>query len=124
MLRWLRGTPRASAPLPVLNEVAEPWAAASAAATALLDDALPCVDAVEECARTCQLSTCSRGRGALVVRVNCATPDACRLRALGVYEGARVNVVDSRNGLLLEVRGSRIALGAAVAASIAVVPLP
>jgi Fe2+ transport system protein FeoA len=124
MLRWLRGTSRASAPLPVTNEIAEPWAANSAAATALLDDELSYSDVADECARTCQLSTCSRGRGALVVRVDCDTPDACRLRALGVYEGARVNVVDSRNGLLLEVRGSRIALGAAVAASIAVVPLP
>jgi Fe2+ transport system protein FeoA len=60
----------------------------------------------------------------VIVGVNCSASDACRLRALGVYEGARVDVVDSRNGLLLQVRGSRIALGAAVAAAIAVIPIP
>lgn len=124
MLRWLRGSSRQTAPVVAIDENVASWTAAPAVAPALVVDAPLCADGVDECERTCQLSTCSRGRGALVVRVECPTPDACRLRALGVYEGALVNVVDSRNGLLLEVRGSRIALGAAVAASIAVVPLP
>ena len=75
-----------------------------------------------ECATACPLADCARGHQAVVVRVDCDAADACRLRALGVYEGARVDVVDSRNGLLLQVRGSRIALGAAVAAAIAVIP--
>ena len=43
---------------------------------------------------------------------------------MGIYEGARVSVVDSRNGLLLQVRGARLAIGAAVAAAITVIPLP
>lgn len=76
-----------------------------------------------DCPTACALSHCGRGRQAVVVRVACESADACRLRALGVYEGARVDVVDCRNGLLLEVRGSRIALGSAVAAAIAVIPL-
>jgi Fe2+ transport system protein FeoA len=72
---------------------------------------------------SCQLLECGRGHKAVVVRVDCDSSDACRLRALGVYEGARVDVVDSRNGLLLQVRGSRIALAASVAAAIAVIPV-
>lgn len=76
-----------------------------------------------ECPTACPLADCVRGHRAVVVRVDCDAADACRLRALGVYEGARVDVVDSRNGLLLQVRGSRIALGAAVAAAIAVIPV-
>lgn len=60
----------------------------------------------------------------MVVQVNCPAGDACRLRALGVYEGARLTVVDSRNGLLLDVRGSRLALGRAIASAISVLPLP
>jgi len=77
----------------------------------------------DECPTACPLAQCARGHCAVVVRVDCGTSDACRLRALGVYEGARVDVVDSRNGLLLQVRGSRIALGATVAAAIAVIPV-
>ena len=123
MLRWLRG-PSRTAQAAVMDGNVAGWSPAQVDAPTLLVDAPKHAEDADACARTCQLSTCSRGRGALVVRVECPTPDACRLRALGVYEGAFVNVVDSRNGLLLEVRGSRIALGAAVAASIAVVPLP
>ncbi|HYD51256.1 MAG TPA: FeoA domain-containing protein [Gemmatimonadaceae bacterium] len=77
----------------------------------------------DACPTACPLVDCARGNCAVVVRVDCNASDACRLRALGVYEGARVDVVDSRNGLLLQVRGSRIALGAAVAAAIAVIPV-
>jgi Fe2+ transport system protein FeoA len=102
--RWLRRTP----PMP---------------AQALSPVTAGCASACDDCAATCPLAHCRSGHRAVVVRVDCATADACRLRALGVYEGARVDVLDSRNGLLLQVRGSRIALGAAVAASIAVIPL-
>lgn len=73
---------------------------------------------------TCPLAACRNGRRAVVVSVDCHAAEACRLRALGVYEGANVAVVDSRNGLLLQVRGSRLAIGAAVAAAITVIPLP
>ena len=71
----------------------------------------------------CPLAACRNGHRAVVVRVDCPAAEACRLRALGVYEGANVAVVDSRNGLLLQVSGSRLAIGAAVAAAITVIPL-
>ena len=71
----------------------------------------------------CPLAACRRGHRAVVVSVDCPVAEACRLRALGVYEGASVAIVDSRNGLLLQVRGSRLAIGAAVAAAITVIPL-
>jgi ferrous iron transport protein A len=71
----------------------------------------------------CPLAACRNGNRAVVVSVDCPAAEACRLRALGVYEGASVAVVDSRNGLLLQVRGSRLAIGAAVAAAITVIPL-
>lgn len=81
--------------------------------------ALPVID----CQRSCALAECERGCQAMVVGMGCAAPDACRLRALGVVEGTRVTVVDSRNGMLLSVRGSRLALGATIAAAIVVVPM-
>jgi Fe2+ transport system protein FeoA len=72
---------------------------------------------------TCPLAACRNGHRAVVVSVDCPAAEACRLRALGVYEGANVAVLDSRNGLLLRVRGARLAVGAAVAAAITVIPL-
>ena len=108
LTRWLRRN--ASVPLAAPDLV--PLTRARTAATA-----------GDECPTACPLAQCARGHCAVVVRVDCGTSDACRLRALGVYEGARVDVVDSRNGLLLQVRGSRIALGATVAAAIAVIPV-
>lgn len=86
--------------------------------------AVACAPSADACAESCALMACKTGYGAVIVRVGCASAEACRLRALGVYEGARVSVVDSRNGLLLQVRGARLAIGAAVAASITVIPLP
>jgi Fe2+ transport system protein FeoA len=77
----------------------------------------------EGCQHECALSACAAGGHALVVRVNCSHHDACRLRALGVYEGAHVRIVDTRHGLILDVRGSRLALGAALARLISVLPL-
>jgi Fe2+ transport system protein FeoA len=71
----------------------------------------------------CPLAACGNGHRAVVVSVDCPAAEACRLRALGVYEGAKVAVVDSRNGLLLQVRGSRLAIGPAVAAAITVIPI-
>ncbi|HUO52173.1 MAG TPA: FeoA family protein [Gemmatimonadaceae bacterium] len=75
------------------------------------------------CQQECALSTCAAGGHALVVRVECSHHDACRLRALGVYEGARVRIVDTRHGLILDVRGSRLALGRSLARLISVLPL-
>lgn len=82
-----------------------------------------CAPGADACAESCPLMACKTGHRAVVVRVGCGSAEACRLRALGVYEGARVSVVDSRNGLLLQVRGARLAIGAAVAAAITVIPL-
>jgi Fe2+ transport system protein FeoA len=50
-----------------------------------------------------------------VVNVRSATSDACRLRALGIYEGARLTIVAVRPGLLVDVRGTRLAIGRALA---------
>lgn len=59
----------------------------------------------------------------MVMEVHCGDQEACRLRAIGLCEGARVNVVDARTALLLEVRGTRIALGRALGAGITVRPI-
>jgi len=87
-------------------------------AAAKADCALP-----QGCQLECALSACAVGGQAIVVRVSCSHHDACRLRALGVYEGARVRVIDTRHGLILDVRGSRLALGTALAGLISVLPL-
>ncbi len=97
-----------------------PFRAASAG-VCLKSAVAPVADA---CMESCALMACKTGNRAVVVRVGCDGAEACRLRALGIYEGARVTVVDSRNGLLLQVRGARLAIGAAVAAAITVIPLP
>ena len=71
----------------------------------------------------CALSACGAGVGATVLEVRCGDREACRLRALGLCEGARVDVVDARHAVLLEVRGTRIAIGRALSAGITVQPL-
>lgn len=68
----------------------------------------------------CPLASCDAGRCAIIVSVRCPALDADRLRTLGVYEGARVNVVDCRGGVLLDVCGTRLALNDATAAAILV----
>jgi len=69
----------------------------------------------------CSLAACANGARATVRHLRCPQPEAARLRALGVYEGASVGVVDRRNGVLLDVCGSRLALDIGIAASIVVV---
>ncbi|HZF67585.1 MAG TPA: FeoA family protein [Gemmatirosa sp.] len=76
-----------------------------------------------EAGATCALSACGAGTGATVLEVRCGDQEACRLRALGLCEGARVDVVDARHAVLLEVRGTRIAIGRALSAGITVRPL-
>lgn len=71
----------------------------------------------------CALSACPKGCSAVVLSVGCPAGDACRLRALGIFEGARVAVVGTRPGMLIEVRGTRLALGATLAATVGVMPL-
>ena len=71
----------------------------------------------------CPLAACERGRRAAVLRMDCEGGEARRLRNLGLFEGACVTVVDRQDGLLLEVCGSRLAVGSALASSITVLPL-
>lgn len=69
------------------------------------------------------LAACPAGCAATVVCVGCPAHDALRLRSLGVFEGARVGVVDTRSGILLDVRGARLALDHGVARAITVRPV-
>ena len=70
--------------------------------------------------RTCVLSSCPMGCHVRVVDVSGTMADACRLRALGMCEGADVHVIDSQHGMLLNVRGTRLALGAMITEAITV----
>jgi Fe2+ transport system protein FeoA len=72
--------------------------------------------------RSCLLASCSAGSRATVLEMRCGENEACRLRALGLCEGASVGVVDTRHAMLLDVRGTRIALGHALTAGITVRP--
>ena len=74
--------------------------------------------------RTCALAACRPGSRATVVDIGCATDEAGRLRALGLCEGTDVSVIDARHAMLLDVRGTRLALGSALTAGIMVQPLP
>ena len=71
----------------------------------------------------CALSACIAGSRATILEVRCGDAEACRLRALGLCEGASVDVVRSRDCTLLEVRGARLAIGAGIAAGITVLPV-
>lgn len=73
--------------------------------------------------RTCLLAACAAGSRATVVDIGCATDEACRLRALGLCEGTDVSVIDARHAMLLDVRGTRLALGSALTAGITVQPI-
>jgi Fe2+ transport system protein FeoA len=75
----------------------------------------PCVE--------CPLAACATGCKASVLRMECPIDDAHRLRGMGLFEGTCVHVIDSRNGMLLEVKGSRLALGEGLASAIKVLPL-
>lgn len=77
---------------------------------------------IDRCAE-CPLAACRAGRRTVVVALACEQADACRLRALGLLEGTHVTVLQHRDGMLLDVRGSRIALGASLASSVIVRPL-
>ncbi len=70
--------------------------------------------------RTCALAACSPGIRATVVDIACSADEGCRLRALGLYEGSKVCVVESRHCMLLDVRGTRLALGKALTTGITV----
>ena len=70
--------------------------------------------------RVCALSACKSGSQATVVDIGCSPDEACRLRALGVCEGAKINVIDARHCMVLDVRGTRLALGNALTSGITV----
>jgi Fe2+ transport system protein FeoA len=70
----------------------------------------------------CRLGDCLKGASATVVSLGCGENEACRLRELGLMEGASINVVDARQCMLLDVRGSRLALSPAITAGITVLP--
>lgn len=97
-------------PLPVVAAPADTTSAASVAPAAAPR-------------RACALSACAAGSRATVLDVGCGDGEACRLRALGLCEGASVSVVRSRDCTLLEVRGSRLALSSALASGITVLPV-
>lgn len=88
-------------------------------APAFLPTLQPAADAAP---RTCALNACRAGTRATVIDIECSGDEACRLRALGLCEGAAVNVIDARDAMLLEVRGTRLALGSALTAGITVRP--
>lgn len=71
----------------------------------------------------CPLAACANGCQAAVLRMECDHREAHRLRGMGLFEGTRVRVLDSRNGMLLEVKGSKLALGRKLADAIHVLPL-
>ena len=75
-------------------------------------------------AGSCPLAACASGARATVLAMGCGDAEACRLRALGLCEGASVSVVEKRHCMLLEVRGARLALGASITAGITVLPQP
>lgn len=105
MLRFLGLRPRPSRALTVVSTTD----AGAAAPTAGL--------------ASCPLAACATGARATVLELCCGHAEACRLRALGFSEGTQVDVVDARHAMLLDVRGTRIALGRALTAGITVQPI-
>ncbi|MQA90296.1 MAG: hypothetical protein GEU90_08675 [Gemmatimonas sp.] len=71
----------------------------------------------------CLLTSCGRGSRAAVLRMDCAGEEAKKLRNLGLYEGSCVTVLDRQDGYVLDVRGSRLAVGRHLAGAITVLPL-
>jgi len=71
---------------------------------------------------TCPLVDSEMGKQATVVAIQCGEGEACRLRALGLYEGAQVSVIGKRHCLLVDVSGTRLALGTDLAEGITVRP--
>ena len=71
----------------------------------------------------CPLAACATGCKAAVLSMDCEHGEAHRLRGMGLFEGTMVRVLDSRNGMLLEVKGSKLALGQSLASSIQVLPV-
>ncbi len=76
-------------------------------------------------AHHCLLAECRVGSRATVVGLEgCDVDDACRLRALGVCEGSTLGVIADRHTMILDVRGTRLALGRSIATAVTVHPAP
>lgn len=71
----------------------------------------------------CPLVACASGCRVAVLQMGCEIAEARRLRTLGLFEGACATVLEAQGGMLLDVCGSRLALGPALAESITVLPL-
>jgi Fe2+ transport system protein FeoA len=80
-------------------------------------------DCEVNCATPCRIADLPVGVRAIVVRVACPQADAHRLKVLGLFEGSAISIVDRRSGVLLEVRGSRLAIATTLAASITAMPI-
>lgn len=75
--------------------------------------------------RRCRLADCRAGSSATVTGLDgCSADDACRLRALGLCEGSTLGVVAAGHSMILEVRGTRLALGRSITAAVTVRPIP
>jgi Fe2+ transport system protein FeoA len=72
---------------------------------------------------SCPLAACAAGSRATLICIACPAHDAQRLRALGLFVGASVGIVDARGGMVLDVRGSRVALGDTLVAAITARPV-
>ena len=123
MLRFFARSKPAPAPSPAAASASQASATAAAARREL--PRLELAEAVTATPgpRRCALSMCVAGSRATILEMSCGDQEACRLRALGVCEGAHVDVVDDRHAMLLEVRGTRLALGRALTAGITVQPV-
>jgi len=76
------------------------------------------------CAEPCVLASLPVGVRAVVVRLTCPHAEAEHLRVMGVFEGASIGIVDRGSGFLLDVQGSRLAIGGSLAAAIIALRLP
>lgn len=86
-------------------------------------DVTPTLSASRSPCDSCPLGVCAAGCQATVLGISCPAIDAQRLRSLGIFEGARVGIIDTRSGMVLDVRGSRLALGWEIVAGITVCPV-
>ncbi len=73
--------------------------------------------------RQCRLADCRTGSSATVMALEgCTADDACRLRALGLCEGSTLGVISTGHAMILDVRGTRLALGRSITRAVTVLP--
>jgi Fe2+ transport system protein FeoA len=107
--------------IPIVRRLARDQTAANVFESRRFQPNLPVADTAA--CGSCRLGACRSGFHATVLCIACPALDAQRLRTLGLFEGAQVSVVITRSGIVLDVRGSRLALGWDIAAAITVCPL-